>query len=79
MERSREAGQVMAAVDFTAAVDALEAGILPCSAGERRVLLIAASLAAGIPVDLREAVTGLDAGNAVLVADAVLHAAGARR
>jgi hypothetical protein len=71
-------GMVMAAVDFTVAAGALEAGALPCSAGERRVLQIAASLAAGVPVDLREAVTGLDAGNAVLAAAAVLHAAGHR-
>jgi hypothetical protein len=71
-------GMMMAAVDFTAAAGALEAGALPCSAGERRVLQIAASLAAGVPVDLREAVTGLDTGNAVLGAAAVLHAAGCR-
>ncbi len=69
-------GMVMASVDFTAAADALEAGALPCSAGERRVLQIAASLAAGVPVDLREAVTGLDAGNVALAAAAVLHTAG---
>jgi len=68
----------MAAVDFTAAAGALEAGALPCSAGERRVLQVASSLAAGVPVNLREAVTGLDAGNAVLAAAAVLHAAGHR-
>ena len=79
VEFSREAGgRVMAAVDFTAAAGALGAGALPCSAGERRVLQIAASLAGGVPVDLREAVTGLDAGNAVLAAAAVLHAAGHR-
>jgi hypothetical protein len=71
-------GAVMATVDFTAAADALEAGALPCSAGERRVLQVAASLACGVMVDLREAVTGLDAGNAVLAAAAVLHAAGHR-
>jgi hypothetical protein len=77
MEFSREAGgRVMVAVDFNAASGALEAGALACSAGERRVLQIAASLAAGVPVDLREAVTGVDAGNAVLAAAAVLHAAG---
>jgi hypothetical protein len=42
------------------------------------VLRIAASIAEGVPVDLREAVTGLDASNIVLVAEAVLHAAGHR-
>ncbi len=71
-------GVVMAAVDFEAAARALGAGALPCSAGERRVLQIAASIAVGVPVDLREAVTGLDENNAVLAAAAVLHAAGCR-
>jgi hypothetical protein len=42
------------------------------------VLRIAASMAGGVPVDLREAVTGLDENNAVLAAAAVLHAAGYR-
>jgi hypothetical protein len=71
-------GAVMAAVDFEAAAGALEAGALPCSGGEGRVLRIAASIAVGVPVDLRDAVTGLDENNAVLAAAAVLHAAGSR-
>jgi hypothetical protein len=71
-------GVVMAAADFEAAARALEAGALPCSGGEGRVLRIAASIAGGVPVDLREAVTGLDENNAVLAAAAVLHAAGYR-
>ena len=70
-------GEILAAVDFGAAAGALDAGLLPCS-GEGRVLRIAASIAGGVPVDLREAVTGLDEGNAVLAAAAVLHAAGHR-
>ncbi len=74
--RGITSGAVMAAVDFEAAARALEAGVLPCSGGEGRVLRIAASIAAGVPVDLREAVTGLDENNAVLAAAAVLHAAG---
>jgi hypothetical protein len=80
VESGREvfSGPQMAAVDFGAAVDALEAGVLPCSGGEGRVLRIAASLAVGVPVDLREAVTGLDERNAVMAAVAVLHAAGHR-
>ena len=69
----------MAAVDFAAAADALESGALPCSGGEKGMLRFAASIAAGFPVDLQEALSGLDGVNAVLVADAVLHAAGARR
>ena len=66
------------AVDFVAAAAALETGVLPCSGGEGRMLRIAASIAEGVPVDLREAVTGLDENNAVLAAAAVLHAAGHR-
>jgi hypothetical protein len=71
-------GRDIAAIDFVAAAAALEAGVLPCSGGEARVLRIAASIAAGVPADLREAVTGLDEDNAVLAAAAVLHAAGHR-
>ena len=80
VEPGREvfSGRDMAAVDFAAAAGALEAGVLPCSGGEGRMLRIAASIAAGVPVDLREAVTGLDEKNAVLAAGAVLHAAGHR-
>ena len=70
-----ESGREMAAIDFVAAAGALEAGVLPCSGGE---LLVAASIAAGVPVDLREAVTGLDASNVILAARAVCHAAGYR-
>jgi len=72
-------GREMALVDFTAAADALAAGGLPCSAGERAVLQVAAGIAAGCPVNLEDALASMDAVNAVLVAGAVLHAAGARR
>ena len=65
----------VAAVDFAAAADAVQ-GVLPCSAGERQVLLIGASIAEGVPVDLRDAVLSLDAVNAARVARAVCHAAG---
>ena len=71
-------GQVMAAVDFEAAAAALAAGVLPCSSGEARVLRLSASIAAGVPVDLREALTGLDEASSALVAAAVLHASGYR-
>jgi hypothetical protein len=40
-------GRQVAAVDFVAAADAVQ-GVLPYSAGERQVLLIAASIAKGI-------------------------------
>jgi hypothetical protein len=69
---------VLAWVDWHASADAVEAGQLPCSAGEGQVLLIAASLAEGVPVALGDAVTGLDAVNSVLVARAVLAAGGHR-
>jgi len=71
-------GSVMAAVDWTAAAAALEAGRLPCSASEGQVLRIAASIAGGVPVSLGEAVSGLDDRNLGLVAGAVLHAGGRR-
>ena len=70
-------GRQVAAVDFAAAADAVQ-GVLPCSDGERQVLLVAASIAEGIPVDLREAALCLDAGNAARAAQAVCHAAGCR-
>ena len=67
----------VAVVNFAAAADAVQ-GVLPCSDGERQVLLIAASIAEGIPVDLREAVLCMDAVNAARAARAVCHAAGCR-
>ena len=39
----------MAAIDWQAAVTALDHGLLPCSSGERHVLRLAASIAAGTP------------------------------
>ena len=80
VEPGREvlSGRGMAAVDFEAAAASLEAGVLPCSSGEGHVLRLAASIAAGVPVDLGSAVSGLDASSTGLVACAVLHAAGHR-
>jgi hypothetical protein len=69
---------LMASIDWDAALTALHAGELPCSGGERRVLELSASLAGGIPVDLRDAVTGLDDGNIARLVTAVLHASGKR-
>ena len=59
-------------------VTASPGGGLVCSGGERRMLALTASLAAGIPAGLRDAVTGLDGRNARLIAGAVLHASGHR-
>jgi hypothetical protein len=69
---------VTAAVDWSAAITALDGGALPCSSGERRLLLLAASIAGGIPVDLGETLTGLDRAGIAAAASAVLHAGGHR-
>jgi hypothetical protein len=68
----------MAAIDWDAAITALHAGEIPCSGGERRLLELSSSLAGGVPVDLRDAVTGLDGGNIARLVTAILHAAGKR-
>lgn len=72
-------GLTVAVVDWEAAAKAaVPGGGLCCSGGERRMLQVTASLAAGIPVDLRDAFTGLDEPNARLLAGAVLAASGHR-
>jgi len=76
--RSPFSGQALAHVRWTAAARALAAGRLPCAGSEAAILQIAASLAAGVPVRLRDAVTGLDHANltAVAVAGAIMAAGG---
>jgi hypothetical protein len=69
----------MAEIDWVAAINALDTGELPCSGGERRILRLAASLASGIAVDLRDAVTGLDHRNIDRLVNAILHASGQRQ
>ena len=69
-------GTPLAVIDWPAAIAALD-GSLPCS-GENRMLRLAASLAAGIPVNLRDALTGIDGRGIQLVLQAVLHASGHR-
>jgi hypothetical protein len=68
----------VAVIGWDAAVAALDGGALPCSSGERRILHLAASIAAGIPADLGEALTGLDRAGITAAARAVLHAGGHR-
>ena len=68
----------VAAVGWDDAVAALDGGALPCGSGERRILHLAASIAAGIPADLGEALTGLDRAGIAAAARAVLHAGGHR-
>lgn len=70
-------GRPMAVVDWDAATAALDTS-LPSSAGEQRMLKITSSLGAGIPVDLRETLTGIDDSNIQLVIRAVRHASGKR-
>jgi len=67
---------LMAAIDWQAAITALDHGQLPCSSGERHMLRLAASIAAGTSVSLSDALAGIDHRNASLLAAAVLHANG---
>ena len=71
-------GTPMAWIDWDSVITALDGGHLPSSGTEKRVLRIAASLAAGHPVNLRDAIPGLDQRNVALVVAAVRHAAGQR-
>jgi hypothetical protein len=68
----------LAWLDWKGAISALTSGALPCSDSEASILRLAASIAAGIPMDLRHALTGLDERNARLVRHAVQHATGHR-
>jgi hypothetical protein len=68
----------MAAVDWDGAITALQAGELPCSGGERRILLLAASLAADTPVGLGDTISGIDDANISRLLTAIRHAAGKR-
>lgn len=69
----------MAVVDWPAAIGALDSGQLPCSGGEQRMLRLTASLAEGIPVDLHEALAGIDRVNADLLTAAIRRASGQGR
>jgi hypothetical protein len=68
----------MAEINWPPAIAALDTGDLPCSSGEQRMLRLAASLAGGIPVDLSDALSGLDDRNIALTVAAILHACGRR-
>lgn len=67
---------LLASIDWEAAVTAPHAGELPASGGERRMLLLASSIASGTPVSLHDALPGIDRRNASLVVAAVAHATG---
>jgi hypothetical protein len=68
----------LAHIDWQAVISSRDAGLLPCGSGENRILRLAASIAAGIPVDLNEALCGLDQSSISLVVRAVRHANGQR-
>ncbi len=72
-------GRPMGHVRWTAAARALAAGRLHCTGSEAAILQIAASLATGLPVRLRDAITGLDHANLPAVTDAIRTAGGHRR
>jgi hypothetical protein len=75
LHRSPGSDTPVAVIDWPAAVTALGTS-LPCSGGEQRMLKITASLADGIPVDLRDTVTGLDNRNIQLLLTAIRRASG---
>jgi hypothetical protein len=78
IQHGTSCGTPMAAIDWDAAITALQAGELPCSGGERRILLLSASLAADTPVGLGDTVTGIDDANISRLLIAIRHAAGKR-
>jgi hypothetical protein len=71
-------GTPMALIDWAAAITALNNAHLPSSGGEGRILRLAASLAHAIPVDLQDALPGLDNHNTMLTLAAIKHATGHR-
>ena len=72
-------GTGTAAIDWEAAITALDAGELPSSAGEKRMLRLAASLADQAHVSLGDAITGIDERNLSILVSAVLRAGGRRQ
>lgn len=68
--------QSAAVIDWRQAIEALDAGDLPCSTSEAKILRLAAALNDGPGVVLRDVLIGLDAHNIRRVAQAVLHANG---
>jgi hypothetical protein len=68
----------LAHIDWQSVIAGRDTGLLPCSGGENRVLRLAASIAAGIPVDLNDALSGLDQTSISLIVCAIRHANGQR-
>lgn len=72
-------GTELAAIDWDAAIIALDADELPGSSGEKQMLRLAASIAGDVPVRLGDAFTRIDNRNTDLLIDALLHASGRRQ
>ena len=73
-----DAAAELAHIDWQSVISSRDAGLLPCGSAENRILRMAASIAAGIPVDLNDALCGLDPASISLVVRAVRHANGQR-
>jgi hypothetical protein len=69
----------MATIDWPAVATGPCSGSVSCSAGERRMLELTASLAGHYPVLLGNAVPGLDDRSSRIFVKAVLHASGQRQ
>jgi hypothetical protein len=69
---------LMAWIDWDAALTALHDGQIPLCGGEQRILQLAASIAHGFAVSLRDTLPGLDNRNLKLMTTAIRHAAGQR-
>jgi hypothetical protein len=72
-------GTPLAWIDWDAVIAALDGRRLPASGGEQRIVRIAASLADGHLLSLRDTVPGLDHRSLELVTTAIRHAAGQRQ
>ena len=72
-------GTGSAAIDWVAAITALDASELPSSAGEKRMLRLAASLADQAHVSLGDAITGTDEHNVGILIKSIRHASGRRQ
>lgn len=66
----------LAHINWHTAITALHSGQLPCSGSESQILLLAASLADEIPINLGSTLTGLDDYNTELITQAIKHATG---
>jgi hypothetical protein len=72
-------GTGMAAIDWPALAATLDAGRMPSSRGEQKMLRMAASIAGHTPVILGDTITGIDDHNIQIVIRAILHASGERQ